>query len=139
MSERPGDGSGRAGGEARTARSTGSAVAADRGGDGWRAEPALLGGALPVRQPEPPAPRDAEPRANLPTAPRSTPKGWPAKEAGAVWAWMAKPRPPLTVLVAGAEGGVGTTTVAALLGETIAAASPGSIWLLDQCGSSWGS
>jgi MinD-like ATPase involved in chromosome partitioning or flagellar assembly len=52
---------------------------------------------------------------------------------------MAKPRRPLTVLAAGAEGGVGTTTVAALLGETIAAASPGLTWLLDQCGCSWGS
>jgi hypothetical protein len=56
-----------------------------------------------------------------------------------VWSWLASGRVPLTVMVAGAEGGVGTSTVAALVGETIAAGSPGPTMLLDQCGSVWGS
>jgi MinD-like ATPase involved in chromosome partitioning or flagellar assembly len=50
---------------------------------------------------------------------------------------MAQDRPPLRVLVGGAEGGVGTSTVTALLGELIAASSPGPTVVADQCGAAW--
>jgi hypothetical protein len=50
---------------------------------------------------------------------------------------MAQARPPLRVLIGGAEGGVGTSTVTALLGEVIAASSPGPTVIADQCGAAW--
>jgi hypothetical protein len=68
---------------------------------------------------------------------RPIPRGWPAKQAGALWDSMARPRPPVHVLVGGAEGGVGTSTVTALLGELIAATSPGPTVVADQCGTVW--
>ncbi|KAA2242167.1 hypothetical protein F0L68_41435, partial [Solihabitans fulvus] len=40
--------------------------------------------------------------------------------------------------MAGAEGGLGTSLVTALVGETVAAASPGPTVLVDQGGSPWG-
>lgn len=72
-------------------------------------------------------------------APKSLPKGWPTKTAEPTWAWLARHRPPLPVLIAGAEGGVGTSLVTALLTETLAAGSPGPTLVVDQCGSPWGS
>lgn len=66
------------------------------------------------------------------------PKGWPSRLAEPVWSWLARDRPPLPVVVGGAEGGVGTSTVTALLGELIAAASPGPTVIVDQCGAGWG-
>lgn len=71
--------------------------------------------------------------------PKVLPAGWPIKQADPVWSWLACHRAPLPIIVAGAEGGVGTSTVAALIGETLAAGSPGPTMLLDQCGSTWGS
>lgn len=62
------------------------------------------------------------------------PRGWPRKPAEALWSWMARPRPPLPVLVVGAEGGVGTSTVCALVGEVLAAASPGPTVLVNHSG-----
>jgi hypothetical protein len=50
---------------------------------------------------------------------------------------MARPRSPVHIMLGGAEGGVGTSTVAALLGELIAAASPGPTVVADQCGMVW--
>jgi hypothetical protein len=93
---------------------------------------------------QPPALGPSEPQeeaagqtAGQPSSRRSMPRGWPAKQTSAVWAWMAQPRPPLRVLVGGAEGGVGTSTVTALLGEMIAASSPGPTVIADQCGMPW--
>ncbi|MFL6125483.1 hypothetical protein [Actinophytocola sp.] len=65
------------------------------------------------------------------------PRGWPAKQTRALWAWMAQSRPPVRVLLGGAEGGVGTSTVTALLGEMVAASSPGPTVIADQCGAAW--
>jgi hypothetical protein len=62
------------------------------------------------------------------------PSRWPRKPAEALWAWMARSRPPLPILVLGAEGGVGTSTTCALIAETVAAASPGPTVLLNQSG-----
>ncbi|MGW5049742.1 hypothetical protein [Actinokineospora sp. NPDC004072] len=91
--------------------------------------PTLLGTIPPPPPPRPPTP------GSLPTEPRkSSPKGWPRAATDELWAWMARLRPPLPVLVAGAEGGVGASTVSALLAETIAAASPGATVVVDQCG-----
>ena len=70
---------------------------------------------------------------------RPVPRGWPSKQAASLWAWLAQPRPPLPILVGGAEGGVGTSTVTALIAELIAAASPGPTVAVDQCGAPWGS
>ncbi len=67
------------------------------------------------------------------------PKGWPGKLAEPVWSWLARERPPLAAVVGGAEGGVGTSTVTALIGELIAAASPGPTAFVDQSGTGWGS
>jgi hypothetical protein len=72
-------------------------------------------------------------------APRAIPAGWPAKQASPVWAWLAQQRAPVPILIAGAEGGVGVSTVTALLADTLAAGSPGPTVVLDQCGSAWGS
>ncbi|KAA2242380.1 hypothetical protein F0L68_41400, partial [Solihabitans fulvus] len=58
------------------------------------------------------------------SAPTAVPKGWPAKPASSVWSWMAGQRPPMAVMVAGAEGGLGTSLVTAPVGETVAGASP---------------
>lgn len=66
------------------------------------------------------------------------PRGWPRKRA-ALWASLTQPRPPLSILVGGAEGGVGTSTVTALLAEMTAAVSPGPTIAVDQCGTVWGS
>ena len=70
---------------------------------------------------------------------RPVPRGWPRKQTASLWERLAQPRPPLPILVGGAEGGVGTSTVTALLAELIAAASPGPTIALDQCGTAWGS
>jgi hypothetical protein len=113
-----------------------------RGGDGWRAEaPVLLGSAALARQPELPADDPAPRPPEHPThaAPRPVPKGWPGTLAEPVWSWLAHDRPPLPVVVGGAEGGVGTSTVTALIGELLAAASPGPTALVDQSGTGWGS
>jgi MinD-like ATPase involved in chromosome partitioning or flagellar assembly len=102
----------------------------------------LLASAAPAVRPRERA--DDEPIATRTLAPvlappKPIPSGWPAKTAAPVWAWLTQQRAPLPVLVAGAEGGVGTSTVTALLADTIAAASPGPTVVLDQCGSPWGS
>ncbi|GAB3448917.1 hypothetical protein GCM10027436_42840 [Actinophytocola sediminis] len=70
---------------------------------------------------------------------RLMPRGWPRKQTASLWERLAQPRPPLPILVGGAEGGVGTSTVTALLAELIAAASPGPTIAVDQCGTAWGS
>lgn len=70
---------------------------------------------------------------------RPVPRGWPTKQTAALWDAMARPRPPVRVMLGGAEGGVGTSTVTALLGEMIAAASPGPTVVADQCGTVWNS
>lgn len=64
---------------------------------------------------------------------------WPRTAATPTLAWLAAIRSPLPILVAGAEGGVGTTTVASMLGETFAACSAGPTVVVDQCGSPRGS
>ncbi|WP_258904048.1 hypothetical protein [Actinokineospora sp. UTMC 2448] len=80
-------------------------------------------------------PQLPEPAPVTPTTPlRATPKGWPRKPTQNLWAWMARRRPPLPILVAGAEGGVGTSTTCALVGEVLAAASPGPTVIVNQCG-----
>lgn len=56
-----------------------------------------------------------------------------------MWRWLSCHRAPLPIMVTGAEGGVGTSTVTALITETIATGSPGPTLTLDQCGSLWGS
>lgn len=70
---------------------------------------------------------------------RELPKGWKGAETLQAWQWFAQPRPPLPIMVVGAEGGVGTSIVTALLAETIAAASPGPTVAVDQSGTPWGS
>ena len=96
----------------------------------WDAEvPALLGGATPAEPPQ--HPEQDSPQA--PAVRKTVPRGWP-QAAQSLWSWMAQPRAPLPVLVGGAEGGVGTSTVTALIGEVIAAASPGPTVILDQGG-----
>jgi hypothetical protein len=119
-------------------------------GEEWHADrPRLLGSVATSRSPE------AKPDtvgsvggglgnrtwlpASAPAVRKAVPAGWPAKQADPVWAWLGRPRSPLAVIVAGAEGGVGTSTVTALVGETIAAGSPGPTLVVDQCGSLWGS
>jgi MinD-like ATPase involved in chromosome partitioning or flagellar assembly len=88
------------------------------------------------------APREA-PDVPTPSVPRvrrrPRPRGWPAKQAEAIWSFMEQPLPPLRIMVGGAEGGAGTSTVTALLGELIAAASPGPTVVVDQNGSAWNS
>lgn len=93
----------------------------------------LAGGTAPKHHPT----SDALP--GHPIASMRAPNGWPTKMTTPVWSWLASCRPPLPVMVTGAEGGVGTSTIAALVAETIAAGSPGPTMLLDQSGSSWGS
>jgi len=66
------------------------------------------------------------------------PRRWGGSDALAVWQWFGSARAPLPVMVAGAEGGVGTSLVAALLAEAIAAASPGPTVAVDQSGAPWG-
>jgi hypothetical protein len=73
------------------------------------------------------------------TAPRAIPAGWPVKPAAPVWEWLARRRAPQIIEVAGAEGGVGVSTVTALVADTLAAGSPGPTVVLDQSGSPWGS
>lgn len=139
--------SGRQDGEVQEARSAGTAHKVARRGDGRRDPmPVLLGSAAPSRRPEPPEEPSAVPARQAPralevvaAAPKPVPKGWPAKSTESVWVWMARRRPPMPVIVAGAEGGVGVSTVTALIGEIIAAASPGTTVLVDQCGTGWGS
>jgi hypothetical protein len=117
----------------------GVAAEGGRGGDGWRAEaPVLLGSAAPIRQPELPADKRSAGPSHRSAAPKPVPKGWPSKLADPVWSWLAQDRPPLSVVVGGAEGGVGTSTVTALIGELLAAASPGPTAVVDQCGAGWG-
>lgn len=60
------------------------------------------------------------------------------KAAAPVWRWLCTRRGPLALFVAGVEGGVGASTTAALLAETVAAGSIGPTALLDQCGCRWG-
>ena len=69
---------------------------------------------------------------------RRTPARWRAAGLAEVWSWLAR-RPAMVVVVAGAEGGVGTSTVAALVGEAVAAGSVGNTVLVDQCGAMSGS
>jgi Mrp family chromosome partitioning ATPase len=61
------------------------------------------------------------------------PKHWP-RAATQFWAWRAHDPGPLVLLVTGAHGGVGTTTLTALLAETLAAASPWPTLAVDQSG-----
>lgn len=127
--------------EVATAPRAGAATSdGGRGGDGWRAEeePRLLGSAAPARQPELPADNPPPRPRGYRSAPGPMPQGWPGKLAEPVWSWLAHGRPPLAVMVGGAEGGVGTSTVTALLAELVAAASPGPTVLLDQSGTGWG-
>ncbi|GGM67909.1 hypothetical protein GCM10012275_43110 [Longimycelium tulufanense] len=71
--------------------------------------------------------------------PKPLPKGWPVKRVLPMWRWLGTQRAPVTVVVASAGGGVGTSTVAGLLAETFAAGSPvGTTVLVDQCGTPWG-
>ncbi|MGH3625452.1 MAG: hypothetical protein ACRDQ5_27355 [Sciscionella sp.] len=99
-------------------------------------DPQLLG----VAPAEPPEQPSAPPHLGVVlTAPKPAPKGWPAGQVEPVWRWLSTRRAPIAVLVAGVEGGVGTSTTAALVAETIAAGSCGPTVLLDQCGSPWAS
>lgn len=70
--------------------------------------------------------------------PRPIPKGWPLKAAEPAWSWLRRVRAPMVVVIVGAAGGVGTSTVCALVAETIAAGSPGPTVLLDQSLTPWG-
>jgi hypothetical protein len=106
---------------------------------GARHEPALLGAtAPPIQTTRQPATQQASSDQTDHTG-RPIPKGWPGKQAVALWDSMARPRPPRRIMIGGAEGGVGTSTVTALLGELIAAASPGPTVIADQCGMVWNS
>ncbi len=100
-------------------------------------------------QHRPLAPMPAAPTASLESAPTEArtltsttavpalPRGWPAG-LRASWAQLALPRAPRVLLLLGAEGGVGVSTVTALLAETTAASGSGPVVALDQCGSQWG-
>ncbi len=68
---------------------------------------------------------------------RPIPRDWPAKPTRALWEATARSRPPVTIMVGGAEGGVGVSVVTALVGELYAAASPGPTVIADQCGMAW--
>jgi hypothetical protein len=120
------------------AHRAGSATDGGPGGDGGReGGPVLLGSTprLPAPPPSPPPPHaDRARETGSESLVRPVPKGWPRKPAESLWAWLAQPRRPLPVLVGGAEGGVGTSTVAALIGEILAAGSPGPTVIVDQCG-----
>jgi hypothetical protein len=104
--------------------------------------PALQGDAATSRHPITRAElRESPDQAVLPapleTVRRPMPRGWPTKLASALWSFMERPRPPLRIMMGGAEGGVGTSTVTALLGELVAAASIGPTVVADQSGSAW--
>lgn len=101
-------------------------------------EPVLLGGNQPAR-PGPDMPAVTRGLGLVAAPPKALPRKWPPRDAEAVWGWLAQQRAPITVTAGGSEGGTGTTTVTALLGETIAAGSPSSTVLLDQSGDPWGS
>lgn len=66
------------------------------------------------------------------------PKGWPRVAAEKVWRWRAQHPGPVIVLVAGAEGGVGTSLLTALLVEALAASSPWPTLALEQSGTPLG-
>jgi hypothetical protein len=127
--------------EVAAARPADAVTTGGRGSDGWRSEEPVLLGSTAARQPELPANNGlAGPPVPPPAlTPKPIPKGWPRKAAEPVWSWLAHDRPPLPVLVGGAEGGVGTSTVTALIGELIAAASTGPTAIVDQSGAGWGS
>lgn len=127
-SMRPTD-AGRASGEALHVRPVdpNTDLGVRRDGEGWRV---AYGMSVPARQPDPSGTGRGRP------AVRPIPKGWP-RAAEHVWAAHAAARPPRTVLVAGAQGGVGTSTVAAMLAETMAACSPGPTAAVDQAGIPW--
>lgn len=71
------------------------------------------------------------------SARRTVPRGWPPAQVDALWSFFQQRLPPLFVMAGGAEGGVSTSTVTALLGEVVAAASPGTTVLVDQTGATW--
>ncbi|WP_189061570.1 hypothetical protein [Longimycelium tulufanense] len=103
-------------------------------------EPVLLGAAVPNSAASPPPPAVARDLGVVAGPPRPLPKGWPVKTVTPLWTWLGTQRAPVTVVVTSAGGGVGTSTVAALLAETFAAGAPSgaSTVLLDQCGTPWG-
>lgn len=106
-------------------------------GEDWADEqPVRLGVAVPDSDAVP-APPTAQ-RLAVVGAPRALPKGWPRKSTQPVWNWLAQRRSPIAVVFAAAAGGVGTSATAAVVAETLAAASPGPTVLLDQSGSPWG-
>src|SRR5437588_11295141 len=113
------------------------APAGGQDGAGWRPGSVPLTGTPNHRQP---APSTDDPGAGrvIPSPEAAPlPKGWPVKDGGPVWSQVASRQHRLMVMVAGAQGGVGTTTVAAFLGETLAAASTGPTAAIDQSGLPW--
>ncbi len=114
------------------------ALRANWGGEGWRMLRTRAGA---LRQPEPrPHVTPLIPVATNSAAalrPKSLPKGWPARVGIPIFARLAQPRPPQRLIVAGAHGGAGTTTVTALLADTAAAASHAPAIAVDQSGLPW--